>query len=229
MICFVYCVNSARSPIFSHMNATLQGLSTVRGFKAEAILEKEFHEHQDHNTSAWYLFMSATRGFAVWLDMICVVYIGFVTYSFLLFAIGKKLFKFAFWYKNWYLCCTNWFLFCWLFIAEGQSGNIGLAISSAINLIGMCQWGMRQSAELENQMTSVERIVEYANAPSEPALETEKKNQPPKGWPEQGNVSFNGLSLRYVENTRRVLRNLTFRINARVRRLEQPLNTSDLY
>lgn len=78
-------------------------------------------------------------------------------------------------------------------------------------------------------MTSVERIVEYANAPSEPALETEKKNQPPKGWPEQGNVSFNGLSLRYVENTRRVLRNLTFSINARVRRLEQPLNTSDLY
>lgn len=71
------------------MNATLQGLSTVRGFKAEAILEKEFHDYQDHNTSAWFLFAFAQRGFAVWLDLVCLVYIAFVTYSFLVFTIGK--------------------------------------------------------------------------------------------------------------------------------------------
>lgn len=49
---------------------------------------------------------------------------------------------------------------------------MGLAISQAIGLTGMFQWGMRQSAELENQMTSVERVLEYSNLEKEPPLES---------------------------------------------------------
>lgn len=97
-----------------------------------------------------------------------------------------------------------------------ESGKVGLAILSSINLIGTCQWGMRQSAELENQMTSVERIVEYAEVPSEAALESDEKNAPPKGWPFNGNIDFKSLSLRYAENATRILRNLTFHIEAKV-------------
>lgn len=97
-----------------------------------------------------------------------------------------------------------------------QSGQVGLAILSSINLIGLCQWGMRQSAELENQMTSVERIIEYAELPSEPPLESDEKNAPPKGWPPYGNIEFKALSLRYSANGARILRNLTFRIDANV-------------
>lgn len=80
----------------------------------------------------------------------------------------------------------------------------------------MCQWGMRQTAELENQMTSVERIVEYAELTPEPPLESDEKNAPPEDWPRAGNIAFKSLSLRYVENGSRTLRDLTFNIEAKV-------------
>jgi len=47
---------------------------------------------------------------------------------------------------------------------------VGLAITQAIGLTGMLQWGMRQSTELENQMTSVERVLEFTNVEQEPPL-----------------------------------------------------------
>lgn len=78
-----------RSPVYSHMNATMQGLSTVRAFHANKILEKEFHEFQDRNTSSLYLFLSASRWFALWTDIVCLLYISFVTYSFLVFGDGE--------------------------------------------------------------------------------------------------------------------------------------------
>jgi hypothetical protein len=53
--------------------------------------------------------------------------------------------------------------------ADQYGGEVGLAITQAVGLTGLIQWGMRQSAELENQMTSVERVLEYATIEKEPS------------------------------------------------------------
>lgn len=55
---------------------------------------------------------------------------------------------------------------------DTYGGNVGLAITQAIGLMSLFQWVVRQSAELENQMTSVERVVEYTNVPHESAFES---------------------------------------------------------
>jgi ATP-binding cassette subfamily C (CFTR/MRP) protein 4 len=57
-------------------------------------------------------------------------------------------------------------------LADQYGGNVGLAITQAITLTGLLQWGIRQSAELETQMTSVERILEYSRIEKESSLES---------------------------------------------------------
>jgi ATP-binding cassette subfamily C (CFTR/MRP) protein 4 len=120
----------ARSPIFSHLAASLQGLSTIRAFDAQEVLQMEFDNIQDCHSSAFYMFMACSRTFAFWLDINCIIYIGLVIFSLLFME------------------------------TETYGGNAGLAITQSISLTGMLQRGIRQWSELENQMTSVERIVE---------------------------------------------------------------------
>ncbi|XP_059490449.1 probable multidrug resistance-associated protein lethal(2)03659 [Neocloeon triangulifer] len=174
---------TTRSPVFSHLNASIQGLTTIRAFGAQQILESQFDHHQDLHSSAWYLFISTSRAFGYWLDVICFIYIAIVTLSFLVLG------------------------------SENYGGDVGLAITQALGLTGMFQWGMRQSAEMENQMTSVERVLEFSNLESEPPLETKEEAKPEKGWPNRGAVEFDKLSLKYKEDDPPVLKEISFKIN----------------
>ena len=101
-------------------------------------------------------------------------------------------------------------------VMELKSGKVGLVILSGVDFIECCNWGVYTSADLETQMTSVERIVEYSKLPSEPPLESDKKHAPPADWPQYGNIEFRSLNLRYDKNSPRSLRNLTIRIDPKV-------------
>ncbi|XP_058461370.1 probable multidrug resistance-associated protein lethal(2)03659 isoform X2 [Malaya genurostris] len=171
-----------RSPVFTHTNATVEGLSTVRAFGAERQLLAAFDAKQDLNTSASFLFGAVTRGFAFWLDLVCCLYIGVVVFSFL--VLGTAII----------------------------SGNVGLVITQVLNLIGMCNWGLRQTAELENQMTSVERVLEYARLEPEKDLTEESLRTLAEDWPKEGGITFHNVYLRYAPNAEPVLKELSFEI-----------------
>ncbi|XP_005190477.1 probable multidrug resistance-associated protein lethal(2)03659 [Musca domestica] len=174
-----------RSPIYTHLGASLNGLSTIRAFEAQEILIQEFDNYQDLHSSGFYMFLSTSRAFGYWLDCFCVIYIAIITLSFLLFS-------------------------------PENGGDVGLAITQAMGLTGMVQYGMRQSAELENTMTSVERVVEYESIEPEGELESEPNKKPPKTWPEKGTVVFDNLSLRYAPDPKSdyVLKSLNFVIQS---------------
>lgn len=51
---------------------------------------------------------------------------------------------------------------------------VGLAISQSLVLTGMLQFGMRQTAEVINQLTSVERVLQYSTLENEGPFDTPK-------------------------------------------------------
>uniref|UniRef100_V5G0E4 Putative multidrug resistance-associated protein lethal(2)03659 n=2 Tax=Anoplophora glabripennis TaxID=217634 RepID=V5G0E4_ANOGL len=168
-----------RSPMYTHLSASLQGLTTIRAFGAQEILKVEFDNYQDKYSAAFFMFLSANRTFGFWLDFHCIIYLCLVIVSILFIE------------------------------SEIFGGNVGLALTQSIGLTGMFQWGMRQWSELENQMTSVERIQEYTNI--NPEIDTVAKD-PPKFWPEAGGIKFIKLCLKYSPDEPDVLKDLTFEI-----------------
>jgi ATP-binding cassette subfamily C (CFTR/MRP) protein 4 len=76
----------------------------------------------------------------------------------------------------------------------------------ALGMTGMTQWGVRQSAEVENQMTSVERILEYSRLPSEAELESVTK--PALDWPQEGRIQLKDVYLTYENSPKPTLINL---------------------
>merc|ERR1712079_137132 len=75
------------------------------------------------------------------------------------------------------------------------------------------QYGMRQSAETENLMTSVERVMEYGQLKSEADLTTKSSDESKNDHLEfsKGVVEFDNVSLRYDEESKLILKNITFK------------------
>ena len=88
---------------------------------------------------------------------------------------------------------------------------MGLAISSCITLTGMLQWGVRQSAEVENLMTSVERVMEYSKLDQEAAPTNPEGPVTPADWPRDGVVEFREVYLQYDKTQPPVLKGLNFK------------------
>lgn len=93
-------------------------------------------------------------------------------------------------------------------VLDAKAGDVGLALSQALLLSGQLQFAIKQTTEVENTMTSVERVGEYTD------VETESPNtgQEPANWPKIGTIVFKNLSLTYKSDGHSVLDNINLHI-----------------
>ncbi|CAH1736107.1 unnamed protein product [Aphis gossypii] len=175
---------ATRSPVLAHMNASLQGLTTIRAYKAEQILSQEFDKHQDLHSSASHMYTCLNQGFGFWIDIVCVLYLCIIIFSLLI--------------------ADNTI----------YGGSVGLALTQVMTLLCRIQWGVRQLTILLCQFTSVERLIEYTHLPLEDTLHSSEVKNPPKEWPYSGKIVFKDFNLRYSLNSPYVLKDLNIEIRS---------------
>ncbi|XP_070491925.1 probable multidrug resistance-associated protein lethal(2)03659 [Chironomus tepperi] len=170
-----------KSLAYVHLAATINGLSTIRAFGAQDILKKEFDQHQNSHTGAWFMYINVSQAFGFTLDVLCMIFVCCVTLSFVIFD------------------------------AKDLSGaSVGLAITQSMALTMMLQWGIRQSAEVMNQMMAVERVLEYRELEPE---QKEVKKVADKNWPAEGKIEFKNVVYRYAKEIEPALKGITFTVN----------------
>ncbi|KAJ5759824.1 Metal resistance protein YCF1 [Penicillium odoratum] len=173
-----------RSPIYAHFQESLGGISTIRAYRQENRFALENEWRMDANLRAYFPSISANRWLAVRLEFIgSIIILASAGLAILSVSTGTKI----------------------------SAGMVGLAMSYALQITQSLNWIVRQTVEVETNIVSVERVLEYANLPSE-APEVIFKRRPAIGWPAQGAVSFKDYSTRYREGLDLVLKNINLDI-----------------
>uniref|UniRef100_A0A0U9HSY7 Putative ABCC protein n=1 Tax=Chrysomela populi TaxID=154003 RepID=A0A0U9HSY7_CHRPP len=167
---------ATRSPMIGYLNASLEGLSTIRAYEKQSVLIEEFDKHQDHYTSAYYMMICTTRAFGFYLDLLSANFTAAIVLKFTFFS------------------------------TDSAAGDVGLAISQAMMLTGLLQWAVRYYSELENNMTAVERVLEYTDIPTENKTEGLIR----ENWPTRGVIQYDRVSLTYQRSNQQVLRDVSF-------------------
>ncbi|KAJ7708108.1 P-loop containing nucleoside triphosphate hydrolase protein [Mycena rosella] len=108
-----------------------------------------------------------------------------------------------------------------IFAAVGVNGispaEIGLILTYTTSLTQMFAVTTRLSAEVENYMNSVERVVHYARGdavPQEAAHESEPQHKPAAEWPARGAVEFKNVTMAYRPGLPNVLHGISLKIKA---------------
>ncbi|OAL22550.1 hypothetical protein AYO22_07108 [Fonsecaea multimorphosa] len=176
----------SRSPIYAHFQESLGGVSTIRAYRQQRRFTLENEWRMDANLRAYFPSVSANRWLAVRLE-----FIG----SIIIFAAA---------------------VFAIISVTTGgglSAGMVGLAMSYALQITQSLNWIVRQTVEVETNIVSVERVLEYATLPSE-APDVIFKSRPSIGWPAQGQITFKNYSTRYREGLDPVLKDINLNIKA---------------
>jgi ABC-type multidrug transport system fused ATPase/permease subunit len=174
-----------RSPVYALFSSSLDGLTTIRAFKAKDTFIRLFCDRIDANTCAYTIVQAASQWLSVRLSGICWL---------ILLAVSIQIVFFR---------------------SEMDSSAAALSLMSAMNVSLWFQWAVRQLSDADILMTSVERIDEYAQLPREEDEGSHKRlvKTSPK-WPTHGKIDFRYYSLRHRFNLEYVIRHINLRIES---------------
>ncbi|KAF2550576.1 hypothetical protein F2Q68_00034921 [Brassica cretica] len=176
-----------RSPIYAQFGEALNGLSSIRAYKAYERMAKINGKSMDNNIRFTLANTSSNRWLTIRLETLGGVMI-WLTATFAVLRNGN---------------------------AENQAGfasTMGLLLSYTLNITSLLSGVLRQASRAENSLNSVERVGNYIDLPSE-AADVIENNRPVSGWPSRGSIKFEDVYLRYRTGLPPVLHGLSFSVS----------------
>ncbi|KAI4303677.1 hypothetical protein MLD38_039277 [Melastoma candidum] len=176
-----------RSPVYAQFGEALNGLSSIRAYKAHDRMANINGKSMDNNIRFTLVNVSSNRWLTIRLETLGGIMI-WVTATFAVMQNGR---------------------------AENQAAfaaTMGLLLSYTLNITNLLSGVLRQASRAENSLNSVERVGVYIDLPSEaPAIV--ESNRPPSSWPSSGSIKFEDVVLRYRPELPPVLHGLSFTVS----------------
>lgn len=171
-----------RSPWMSLTAETLPGLSVIQSLQSQPRFLVHYTRLINRHIATGFYTIATNLWFAYRLEMLGVTLVGGFVFM--------------------------------LALNPGQTSPMltAVGLTFSLQMIGILGGVARSLRMLENNLVSVDRVVEYAQL----APESESSAlQTPALWPTRGEIRLNNLSVSYAENTPHVLRNISTTIPAR--------------
>ncbi|KAK3836760.1 MAG: hypothetical protein J3R72DRAFT_200095 [Linnemannia gamsii] len=171
----------AKSPLYQHFSETLAGVSTIRVMQGQT---SRFILDNEAKTDTTVNRTNIIQLVNRWLQIRVELMGGLIVFAAAALAV--------------------------LNADTLDPSLVGLALTYALSMVTFINALVRTFSEVQNQMVSVERVIEYSEKPTEAPTVTGVHI--PENWPQQGRVVFKNYSARYREGLDLVVKDISFSV-----------------
>ncbi|KAG1678447.1 Multidrug resistance-associated protein 1 [Nymphon striatum] len=176
--------STTRSPIYSHVQESIVGSSSIRAYKVKDIFIERMYRNIDNNVKFMVSYTVVNSWLAVILQLIGSVVVFFTAF----FAVISR--------------------------NVLDPAIVGLTVNYALTLTLTLYSVVRSAGLVESNIISVERVLEYTRLPTRSKLANWNidSSKPDKSWPSSGVITFSNYQTRYRKGLDLVLKGINFDI-----------------
>ncbi|KAK3234267.1 hypothetical protein CYMTET_55473, partial [Cymbomonas tetramitiformis] len=156
------------SPIYANFSETLMGLDSIRAYGAGRQFWHKCHGLVNTSSRAYFPLKMLERWVALRLEMVANI----ITMVVCILCVVQR--------------------------GSSSAGLAGLIIYRSVSITSILGFMVRATIESENQLTAVERIMEYIKSlPAEAPRVTSADGELSSDWPTKGEIEFENLTVTY--------------------------------
>jgi len=172
----------SRSPFSSEFSSTLSGIIIIRSYKQIGFVTNRFFEYLNNNVKGSIMVNTVSRAFGFYVDLI-------------------------------YNLCSIGNIFIVISLGADIPPLAAFGLVLLLNILSALQYGMKQTMQTHLLMASPARIQSYFKNKPEAAIALPKDQEVKKSnWPNQAEIDFNHIYMKYRPDADHVLRDLTLNV-----------------